>query len=175
MRNDLPLRTAARAERWLLVTLFAVAIYILSTIARIPPIAASHFTGSGAPNGVMSKSRYLAFLLIFAIGLPALIGFVPARGLSGSTPRVNLPNRDYWFAPERRGLAVAMLKAYFAQVGAGVALFMAFIHWLIFRANALRPPHLEASALLVGTAVFVTAMLLRSIALVITFRGGAER
>ena len=175
MRNDLPLRTAVHSERWLLAILLAVAVFILATIARIPPITAAHFTGSGVPNGLMSKGRYLTFLLVFAIGLPAFIGFVPARGLGGPAPRVNLPNREYWFAPERRDQAVAMLRRYFAHIGAGVAVFMAFIHWLILRANAQRPPHLEASALVLGTALFVTAMLLRSLALVIAFRGGAER
>jgi hypothetical protein len=41
MRNDLPLRTAVHSERWLLAILLAVAVFILATIARIPPITAA--------------------------------------------------------------------------------------------------------------------------------------
>jgi hypothetical protein len=34
----------------------------------------------------MSKGRYLTLLLVFAIGLPAFIGFVSARGRGGPAP-----------------------------------------------------------------------------------------
>ena len=170
MRNDPSLRTAVRAERWLVAILLVVAITIFATIGRMPPVVASHFMASGAANAVMTRGRYLAFLLVVALGLPAFIGFVPGRALNGPTPRVNLPNRDYWFAPERRDQAVAVLKAYFAHVGAGMAVFMAYVHWLVLRANAFRPPHLETPVLFAGLAVFVTGMLLRSIVLVMRFR-----
>ncbi len=175
MRNDLPLRTAVHAERLLVAILLAVAVYIVATIGRMPPIAASHFMASGAANGLMTRGRYLAVMLVSAVGLPAFIGFVPARALNGPTPRVNLPNRDYWFAPERRDGSVAALKAYLARVGAGLAVFMAYVHRLVLRANALHPPHLDSSALVVGIAVFLTWMLLLSTVLVRRFSGGAER
>lgn len=70
--------------------------------SQLPERVATHFNGSGEPNGWMSRSAHQEFMLIFGLAFPMVIvllcyasRFLP-RGL------VNIPHREYWLAPERR-------------------------------------------------------------------------
>jgi uncharacterized membrane protein len=69
--------------------------------ATMPPVLATHFGGSGAPNGWQTQSQFfilevvlLGVCLLLAFGIPWLIGALPIS-------LVNLPNKEHWLAPER--------------------------------------------------------------------------
>jgi serine/threonine-protein kinase len=71
--------------------------------SQLPERVATHFNGSGEPNGWMSRSANQMSMLIFGLVFPLFVvvfcfaaRFLPA-GL------INLPDKDYWLAPERRG------------------------------------------------------------------------
>ena len=68
----------------------------------LPDRLASHFGASGMPNGWMIKTQF--FITYALVLLPALfIEFWLHRKVS-KTPeaKFNLPNKEYWLAPERR-------------------------------------------------------------------------
>src|SRR6266851_2820598 len=70
--------------------------------SRMPDILATHFGGRGFPNGWQTHSAFLVTEL-FVVALATVIGFgVPA--LLGAIPvsLMNVPNKEYWFATERR-------------------------------------------------------------------------
>ena len=88
-------------QRTFLVILVVASAFVWLTSGDLPPVVASHFGPGGAANGFTSKSTYTAFMLALVIAVPALIGF-SAMFVRILPPRlINLPNRDYWLAPER--------------------------------------------------------------------------
>lgn len=133
------------------------AAFVWLTSLSLPDVVASHFAADGTANGSMSRGAYQAVMLALAIGLPTLLTVVSYAALGASKARINLPNRDYWLAPERRGETVSYLRAHLARFSAVLLVFLCYVHWLVVRANGIRPPHLSApwiNAGLVGFAVF---------------------
>ena len=99
-----------------LVIAVAAVVQCVHDFPLLPDRMASHFGPSGMPNGWMSKSQ---FLTVYAmVLLPALaVEFWLARRIA-KTPgaRMNLPNKDYWMAPERRASTLAYFESFFCLV-----------------------------------------------------------
>jgi hypothetical protein len=101
-----------------------------------PPTMAVHFGLGGAPNGYMDRVKFIVLGSFLSFMLPIFIATV-----IGVLPRVlppsmiSLPNKAYWFAPERRAatldfmLWAGLWVACFVQV----LLLVAFVG--IYRAN----------------------------------------
>ena len=99
--------------------------------------------------------------------MPAII--IGMMGGAGKIPVsfVNLPHRDYWLAPERRRVALAILLRYSLWLASMTVLFITGIHRLIVQANQPgQAPHLSglgialvAGIFLAGTGVWVVLLL----------------
>lgn len=69
---------------------------------QIPDVVASHFGPAGKPDAWAGKQVFIAVYLISA-GMNAVIFAGIAFGLEWiPATKLNLPNRDYWMAGERR-------------------------------------------------------------------------
>jgi serine/threonine-protein kinase len=102
---------------------------------QLPDRVATHFNLSGAPNDWMSKPAATSLLLAtqllipwFLVGIAALTAWLPSS-------LVNLPNREYWLAPERRRESLAFVNRELAAIALAVAWFMAAVSHLAFEAN----------------------------------------
>lgn len=139
-------------------------VIILVTLAQcihdfplLPDRMASHFGASGAPNGWMTKPQF--FTIYVLVLLPALlIEFWLHRKVS-NTPRarLNLPNKEYWLAPERRAETLAYFETFFAWYGCALLFVIATVMGLAMRANFDARPQLPttpAVAILVGFVLF---------------------
>jgi len=122
---------------------------------NLPEIVATHFNISGEPDGWMSKQSFLigqALLLVVIVFeftlLPFLISKMPDS-------LINLPNKEYWLADERRVETFRTIRHYFEWLGVALlALFIA-VNQLVFEANLTRRNLSEtASWLILG--VFLT-------------------
>jgi serine/threonine-protein kinase len=134
----------------------------------LPDRLASHFGASGMPNGWMTKTQ---FIITYALVLlPALfIEFWLHRKIS-KTPgaKLNLPNREYWLAPERRAETFAYFETFFAWYGCAFLFVVVFAMGLAMRANFDTPPRLPTdpivsvlSGFVLFNVVAVVAMLRR--------------
>lgn len=147
-------------QRLLLLVLVAAAGFVWFTSGALPPVVASHFGPGGVPNGFMGKGTYTAFMLAVVVAVPALIG------LSGQLVRavphrlVNLPNRQYWLAPQRRAATLDSLASIGVPFALALVVFLCFVHWLVVQANAVQPPRLSEGSLFAGLAVAGVAMVL---------------
>jgi uncharacterized membrane protein len=125
---------------WLAGGLIAV---VLGTLPRLPPVVASHFGATGAPNGWSSRFGYVLLVLIIGIGLPlGVIGLVhamTARGPAG----LNIPSRAYWMAPSRQGQLVELVRAYIWWLGVLLTGIALAVHLAVLGANAVNPPRLR--------------------------------
>ena len=158
------------ASAMFLVVLASAAAFIWLTSRGLPEVVASHFVASGAANGFMPRAYYVGFMLLFAIALPAALAFLPVLNLNEPNARLNVPNREYWLAPERREQTARILREHMARVGTLLVIFLAYVHWLVVRANELAPPAMSKPRIVGGLGVFILCLLLWARAFVVRFR-----
>lgn len=133
----------------------------------LPERMASHFGASGAANGWMSKQQF--FAIYAATLLPALaVEFWVARRIARTDgARLNMPNKAYWLAPERRAATFAYFEAFFAWYGCAFLGLLVYVMGLAMQANLNPPPRLPAGSTVTALALFV---LFNAVALVAMFR-----
>lgn len=118
------------------VLLIAVALAIITaTLPGLPPIVATHFGLSGAPDGWMSHRSYAVMIVAFVIGFPLvtwlLVAIVPRR-----FPRLaKIPHRDLWFAPSNRERTLRRLDRFARIQACGGALLAIGVHVLVLAKN----------------------------------------
>ncbi len=154
----------------LFVALTAAIGFILVSGQSLPPVVASHFAASGRANGFMPRSAYLGLILFIAVGVPLLLAFVHRLVRFVPPHLVNLPNRDYWLAPERVTETLAFLQNHGIYLSVLLTAFLCFIHWLVVDANRLQPPHFSASLFVTGLALFLLAVSIWIGVLIVHFR-----
>jgi uncharacterized membrane protein len=123
--------------------------------AKMPKVMASHFGPTGQPNGFQTLSAFL-YMELGVVAIAALMGFGVPR-LVGSIPvsLVNLPNKQFWLAPERREATLAYFRLAFAWFGCGLLAFLLVVNELVFRANLATPRRLNGTAFLTAVVAFL--------------------
>lgn len=101
----------------------------------LPAKVASHFGASGAPNGWMPKGP-LVWTDIIAVAVLALLFLATASSLPKyPDSRINLPNKSYWLAPQRREETFAAITGYCLWFGSATFLLLLDIFHQVFRFN----------------------------------------
>jgi hypothetical protein len=137
--------------------LVLVVVFVLATGMQLPPIVASHFVGAGEADAFMSRAAYLAAMCFFATAIPALLVFWTRRTIQRSPQNVNLPNREYWMAPQRREASLQAVTTHMMLFGFALSLLIAFAHWEVIQANLRQPPRLASDRFIAAIVVFVLA------------------
>src|SRR5260370_35733971 len=76
------------------------AIHLSSYYSQLPEVVASTFSGRGVANGWQTKPAFFTVFVGVSV-LAAVIGFGIPRIISAMPPQlINLPNKDYWLAPD---------------------------------------------------------------------------
>jgi hypothetical protein len=141
--------------------------YLAASSSELPARVATHFDGSGRPNGWMSRTAHLRAVVVFGLAFPLFVPalvfvtrFLPDRFY-------NLPNREYWLSPARRPETMAYLLGHSLWFSSMALCFVIGIHSAIIHANSLPGAHLStllvvvlAGCFLAGTGVW-TASLIR--------------
>ena len=134
----------------------------------MPDQMACHFDMAGNVNGWQSKSMFYGIfygslaIVFFSCFLPAL--------LMGKLPHnmINLPNKSYWLAPERRESTMNSVASFMMELGCVVLVLEFFIMQMVFRSNAASSYQLpKYSMALVILFFFYT--LVKAIAYVVRF------
>ncbi|MBS0291929.1 MAG: DUF1648 domain-containing protein [Proteobacteria bacterium] len=141
-----------RSTTWVAL---AAATFIGVTGMQLPQRVASHFNLAGHADAFMPRGQYLTLMLLVAAGLPLTIA-ASTRWLA-RLPDVfiNLPNKSYWLAPERRAQTLAALATHLERFSWALALFLCYLHWLIVRGQAHPVPHLAQGLFLIGLLAFL--------------------
>jgi serine/threonine-protein kinase len=138
-RGRLQLRPAAAALR--LAATASIARSLNQSITNHTTIPmATHFGMNGQPNGWMSRSVATLFQCV----LQAVMPFV-FIGIAWTLPRfpnsmINLPNKEYWLAPERRAATLGHMTNMLMGISLAVSIFIAVIAHLVFDANRRNEP-----------------------------------
>src|SRR3972149_10891183 len=78
----------------------------------LPEKVASHFNFAGKADGWWDKEYFAVFwamLLAFLVGTFALTEYLVSKAPDSV---INLPNKDWWLAPERRAETIKSVVAY---------------------------------------------------------------
>jgi len=119
-----------------------------------PPTMTVHFDSVGQPDQWMDRVKFIVIGTSACFMAPAFL----VAGI-GVMPRVlpigmiRIPNRDYWFAPERREASLSRLMVYALWLGCVVEAGLLATFVLIARSNpAGEVPHLAGGteAVIVG-------------------------
>jgi serine/threonine-protein kinase len=131
--------------------------------SRLPPEVASEFSFSGEPQRSMSKGMFLIFNLATLTLLPLLM--LGLGWISTKLPRwmIDLPNKDYWLAPERIKETASGIFDFVLWQSVAVVAFLTFVLGCAIFANmghaeAMRIP---PSAALLAYLIFVAVSVLR--------------
>jgi len=154
-----PIMSSRHSVSFLLLVVGAAAFVLLTSLS-LPVVVASHFDAAGTANGFMPRAFYVRFMLAFNVVLPLVVVYLPNLALCNPRARINLPHREYWLAPDRRAETVAYLCAHSFRMGSGLVIFLAYVHWLVVRANGQFPPGLSSSWFLGGLGVFVACAII---------------
>ena len=162
MKKHIPIKL------FILVEICVVA-FILSTTRNLPENIASNFNGAGVPNGFITQKGYLISMLVFAVGIPAVILGGISVALRSAQSIINIPNKNYWLAPARKQETIEFLNGHMAWFGSIFALFLSYVHWLLIKANSVQPAQLSNSHLFLGMGMLLVSILLWSSMLSVKF------
>jgi uncharacterized membrane protein len=134
-------------------------IFLVCTVALLPQRMATHFDINGQPNGWMTRSSAVMFqgmigllLPLIIVGIFFVIRFAPTR-------LINLPRRDFWLAPERRGETCDYLSRQGFWLASLLVALQGMVWYQLIESNSTSIPHLSSSVFLVTLAVFVAAII----------------
>ncbi|HXZ60089.1 MAG TPA: DUF1648 domain-containing protein [Steroidobacteraceae bacterium] len=153
----------------LLALVICAGVFIWLSSQSLPEVVASHFDGAGRVNGYMRRAPYIATLMVILV-LPLLVVIVTNRALAAPNARINLPNREYWLAPERRDETIRFISGETSTLASLLIIFLCYVQWLVVRANAHSPPALDSRAMIAGLTVLLACMLFSAWRLVRRFR-----
>jgi uncharacterized membrane protein len=114
-----------RPSRLALLTLTLLALIELAYFyPQLPDTVASHFNAAGQADGWSSKEAFVRFYALFIGAFAAL--FVGISWLMARLPvdLINMPNREYWFAEERRAATLSTIQQQMEWLGVATLLLL---------------------------------------------------
>lgn len=140
------------------VTSAAGILYSIWLGSTLPPVVASHFGVTGDANGYMTRDQFVGLMLFVLGALPPLMQWGMTRALR-KRKTLRIPDAAYWLAESRRPATERWLRRHFALFCAALPMFLAWVFWLVARANRGAPAHpmLDNGAMLTSLAIFLVA------------------
>jgi uncharacterized membrane protein len=125
---------------------------------RLPAVVAQHFGAQGNPNGWAPREFFFIFSWVLLLGLSAIFMFTPRLLRRLPVSLINLPNRKYWLAEERKDESLRFLGEEMQWMGVLTTAFIVLVLHLAIRANLNPEPRLENTPFIVLLAVFALLM-----------------
>ena len=149
---------------FILLALGAV-IYFALLYPQLPQQMASHFNAAGRPTAWMPKSVFFFFFPGISLFVLFMTLYVTKLIASKPSDKINLPNKEYWLAPERRAETIKYFETFFAWFGCALLALLISGFYLALTAN-LRDDHtfdyssfyVVLGAFLAFTIVWMTRM-----------------
>ncbi len=122
----------------LFVTVVISIIQQLYYYPKLPYKVAIHFNANGIPDNFSDK-LFSALLQVGIIVFMTIVIFVADYFVKhGSDDFINIPNRKYWLAPERRKRTIDLLSTFVYWLGILTNVFLLFASQLLIYVN-LKP------------------------------------
>jgi serine/threonine-protein kinase len=144
---------------WIMFLLWVLfGALLAATYDQWPEHVATHFNLEGDPDGWMGRETNIAVYLALGFAMPlilygifSLVGIFPTRF-------VNMPQRDYWLAPERKAVTMRELRRQSLWLGCLMLLFFAGLYVLALEANQQNPVKLSVKSMLLLLGGFLSGV-----------------
>lgn len=140
----------------LFLLLLVLFFHLYHFYEEMPERVASHFNAVGAPNSWTSKNSFVFFTAViglFAAGFSVFVMFL-IENLPVSL--LNLPNKNYWLAEERRAESLSRIRTFFEWFSVGMLVLINAVFYFTLKANAHKEPLSSAIwFVLIGFFAFV--------------------
>jgi len=154
----------------LLLLLVVAAVQLSHYYPLLPGVIATHFDVSGRVDGWSEKLTFIITygsieVVVVAVGL--LLARFATRIPAGA---LNIPNRDYWLAPERRAETLQFVWTQVLWMEVATLAFLILVAEVLFRANlASEVPTLSHDFFII-LGVFIAVVAWMSVRIVRRFR-----
>jgi uncharacterized membrane protein len=139
-------------------------IYFSLLYPQLPDRMASHFNASGAATAWMPKSGFFMLIAIVTLAAGVPVFLVPLSMSKLSNDKINLPNKNYWLAPERRAETMQYLGIQMGWFGCGLLALLLCGLYNAVAANFRPDHHFDSSsfyAVLGAFLAFIIVWLVR--------------
>lgn len=146
----------------------AITVFVLLSVAcvahalwyypRLPEQVAHHFGASGQPDAWGSKAQFLVVYLV-TVGVMAAT-FLGFGLLMPKIPNsaINLPNKNYWLAPERRQQTLDYVLPWFLWLGSLTMLLLLDIFQQSFQVHLGKATKLNHFWITMGAYLAITTV-----------------
>lgn len=128
---------------------------------KLPERVATHFGAQGDPDGWMDRNSATMLMLVVQLVIPWFIVGIAYATKYMPASLINIPNREYWLAPERRVLSLFFMQRFVTAIACVMSMFMMAVNHLTFRAN------MAATSLNMQAFVLVMALFLISVGVLV--------
>jgi uncharacterized membrane protein len=149
--------------------LACLAIAIASWVL-LPGRVATHFGPSGEPDGWASPTENAVIFMAISTLLFVLFFFMHRIIAKVPVSLINLPNKEYWLAPERAASTCAVLAVQFRVFGAAILLLLCVAQALAVQANLTKPPKLDNALFLGALGLFFVFTIVWAVSFYRAFR-----
>jgi hypothetical protein len=157
--------------RWILLALYLASFGQLAWyLPRMPAVMATHYDGAGVPNGFMTPGTALGVQLFVLASLAFGFVLLPAFLSRFGSNLINIPNRQYWTAPDRKAATMVSLRSRLELMGCAALALVIVVSECNFRANLNPPARLALWPLAGALAGFLGFMAAWTVSLYRRFR-----
>jgi uncharacterized membrane protein len=156
-----------------LLYLFLVLVCLLMMgyyYPQMPQRMASHFAADGSPNGWQPRESFFLLMFFVCASSAVVAFFAPWQIASRPNARINLLNRDYWLAPERREATMRHIASTMSWFGCALLFVLISGTFLALRANLAPDQRFNSQAMLVVLGMFFAFLLFLFAGLIRHFR-----
>lgn len=152
---------------WLAI--IGLALQAMLMLPKMPASIATSFGTAGTPHAWMTRAQFVWFE-VFLVAILWTAFFVFPKYLGRFPNSLNIPNRAYWMAPERRAFTLRWIQQKMQALGVFMLVFVGLMMQATFQANLASPIRLDMTAFLTGLGVWVALVLLWTFSFVSRFR-----
>lgn len=145
-----------------------VLLHLAHTYTLLPEVVSTQFDIYGTPTRSMSRENFAMFhvgFVVFMSGIFAGMGHLASRL---PVKYLNIPNKDYWLAPERRAETLQGLRHDLCVMGLIVGAFVMLIDYLVMdaaqrNARGMSPETLSTlvGCMAAATGLFVLRLVMK--------------
>lgn len=125
-----------RLARVLLLGLVALSLFEAARQWRAAPaVVPSHFDAAGRPNAWSPRNEFFELQVGVTLGIAALFVGLPMLLKGMPAGLINLPNKAYWLAPDRREETMERLSSFLDVFALATVLLLLAVFELSYRAS----------------------------------------